>query len=112
MTVLSQHPVSSAIEADLSSFQLYKTGVLTATSGTELHHDAVAVVYGTVQFSRQVCSQQRLEPELHHDAPCRFFSRVPTATSGTELHPDALAVCYGTPHTGVFTATSGTEQSP
>ena len=67
MSALSQQPVSNAVKADQSSFQLFKTDGLTVTCSqqhTELHHDALAVVYGTGQLSRQVYSQQRAERSL------------------------------------------------
>jgi C1A family cysteine protease len=47
MSALAQQPVSIAIEADTSSFQLYKTGVYTATCGSNLDHGVLAVGYGT-----------------------------------------------------------------
>lgn len=48
MSALSQQPVSIAIEADQSAFQLYASGVLTATCGTSLDHGVLAVGYGTL----------------------------------------------------------------
>merc|ERR1719473_1020084 len=45
---VSSHPVSVAIEADKSAFQLYKGGVLDSTScGEQLDHGVLAVGYGT-----------------------------------------------------------------
>lgn len=48
MTAISQQPVSIAIEADQSSFQLYKSGVFTGSCGTSLDHAVVLVGYGTM----------------------------------------------------------------
>jgi len=48
MSALAQQPVSIAIEADQSTFQLYKSGVLTAPCGTNLDHGVLAVGYGTL----------------------------------------------------------------
>jgi C1A family cysteine protease len=47
MSALNLNPVSVAIEADQSTFQLYKSGVLTAACGTNLDHGVLAVGYGT-----------------------------------------------------------------
>jgi C1A family cysteine protease len=47
MSALSQQPVSIAIEADQEAFQLYKTGVFTATCGSNIDHGVLAVGYGT-----------------------------------------------------------------
>lgn len=47
MDALNKQPVSVAIEADQSAFQLYSSGVFTATCGTDLDHGVLAVGYGT-----------------------------------------------------------------
>ena len=47
-SAVAQHPVSVAIEADKSAFQLYKSGVLDSTGcGTQLDHGVLVVGYGT-----------------------------------------------------------------
>merc|ERR1711934_27945 len=47
MSAVSQQPVSIAIEADKSVFQLYKSGVLQSTRGSSLDHGVLLVGYGT-----------------------------------------------------------------
>ena len=47
MTVLSERPVSIAIEADQKDFQLYKSGVFTGDCGATLDHGVLVVGYGT-----------------------------------------------------------------
>lgn len=47
MEAVAQQPVSIAIEADKQVFQLYKSGVLNATCGTQLDHGVLVVGYGT-----------------------------------------------------------------
>lgn len=47
-SAVSKQPVSVAIEADKSAFQLYKTGVFDSTAcGTQLDHGVLVVGYGT-----------------------------------------------------------------
>jgi len=46
MTAISKQPVSIAIEADESTFQLYKSGVFTGKCGTSLDHAVALVGYG------------------------------------------------------------------
>jgi C1A family cysteine protease len=48
MSALNQQPVSVAIEADQQDFQLYSSGVFTATCGTNLDHGVLVVGYGTL----------------------------------------------------------------
>jgi hypothetical protein len=48
MTALSKTVVTIAIEADQSSFQLYKSGVFTGKCGTTLDHAVALVGYGTM----------------------------------------------------------------
>jgi cathepsin L len=47
MTALQNQPVSIAIEADQSSFQMYKSGIFTGPCGTQLDHGVLLVGAGT-----------------------------------------------------------------
>merc|ERR1712232_510306 len=47
MSAVAQQPVSVAIEADQSAFQLYKSGVLNGQCGAHLDHGVLIVGYGT-----------------------------------------------------------------
>merc|ERR1719428_2493068 len=47
MGAVMQQPVSIAIEADQSSFQMYGGGVLTKKCGSKLDHGVLLVGYGT-----------------------------------------------------------------
>ena len=47
MSAVAQQPVSVAVEADQSVFQLYAGGVMTSSCGTNLDHGVLAVGYGT-----------------------------------------------------------------
>ena len=46
MEALAEGPVSVAVEADETTFQFYKSGVLTAKCGSNLDHGVLAVGYG------------------------------------------------------------------
>jgi len=46
-SAVEQRPVSVAIEADQSSFQLYSGGVMKGSCGTQLDHGVLAVGFGT-----------------------------------------------------------------
>lgn len=48
MTAISKTVVSIAVEADQSSFQLYKSGVFTGACGTNLDHAVALTGYGTM----------------------------------------------------------------
>lgn len=47
MSAIALQPVAVAIEADQREFQLYKSGVFTATCGVNLDHGVLVVGYGT-----------------------------------------------------------------
>jgi C1A family cysteine protease len=47
MEAIAKQPVSVAIEADQTNFQLYQGGVLTKSCGSSLDHGVLAVGYGT-----------------------------------------------------------------
>ena len=48
MTAVSHQPVSVAVEADQSVFQLYSGGVMSGSCGTNLDHGVLVVGYGTL----------------------------------------------------------------
>ena len=62
MSALGQQPVSSATEADQSSFQLYNRCVITASCGASFDHGVLAVGYGTDAGSD--CWKMKHSPEL------------------------------------------------
>ena len=47
MSAVAQQPVSIAIQADQREFQLYKSGVFTASCGVDLDHGVLIVGYGS-----------------------------------------------------------------
>merc|ERR1712146_68977 len=47
MEAVTQQPVSIAIEADKSAFQLYRSGILSSNCGTKLDHGVLLVGYGS-----------------------------------------------------------------
>ena len=47
MSTVARQPVSTAIEADQYSFQLYSSDVFTTSRGTSLDHGVLAVGYGS-----------------------------------------------------------------
>merc|ERR1712159_169437 len=47
MSAVAQQPVSIAIEADKTVFQLYRGGVLSGDCGSKLDHGVLLVGYGT-----------------------------------------------------------------
>jgi hypothetical protein len=48
MSAVQQQPVSIAIEADKSVFQLYKSGILSGACGSNLDHGVLLVGYGSL----------------------------------------------------------------
>ena len=47
MSTVARQPMSTAIEADQYSFQLYSSGVFTASCDTRLDHGVLAVGHGS-----------------------------------------------------------------
>ena len=54
MSAVSMQPVAIAIEADQRDFMLYKSGVYTATCGTNLDHGVLVVGYGVWEDGTKV----------------------------------------------------------
>ena len=55
---VAQQPMSTAIEADQYSSQLYSSGVFIASCGTRLDHDVSAVGYGCEAGHRLLESEE------------------------------------------------------
>lgn len=46
MSALNQQPVSIAVEANLPTFQMYRSGIMSGICGAALDHGILAVGYG------------------------------------------------------------------
>merc|ERR1712228_424550 len=60
MEAIAQQPVSIAIEANLPTFQLYKSGVLSGICGASLDHGVLAVGYGDLDGKKILEGEEQL----------------------------------------------------